>query len=413
MPRAAYFDCFSGASGDMIIGSLLDAGLDFDILKQGLAGLNFGGYQLTAEKVTRSSVTATKFNVTLVEEHEHDHPYEPEHNHVSSHHRGLTEILTIINSGRVSESIKAKSTQIFRKLGQVEAVIHGVPLEEVHFHELGAVDTIIDVVGTLLALETLKIERVYSSPLAVGSGTVKTDHGVLPVPAPATLQILADTGAPMADAPPSEKPPGELLTPTGAVLITSLVTGFRRPNLRVDRVGYGAGNKQFPTWPNVVRVWIGEEAQSPEGAQMVLLETNIDDMNPQIYGYLMERLLAAKAADVWFTPIQMKKNRPAIMLSVLGPAEVEDRLTEIIMRETSTLGVRSRQIARHTAHREMIEFTSSLGIAHAKVKRFGDFLSVSPEYEDCRRIALERNLPLQDVSRIIESEARRKLTTAP
>jgi len=413
MPRAAYFDCFSGASGDMIIGSLLDAGLDFDILKQGLAGLNFGGYQLTAEKVTRSSVTATKFNVTLVEEHEHDHPYEPEHNHVSSHHRGLTEILTIINSGRVSESIKAKSTQIFRKLGQVEAVIHGVPLEEVHFHELGAVDTIIDVVGTLLALETLKIERVYSSPLAVGSGTVKTDHGVLPVPAPATLQILADTGAPMADAPPSEKPPGELLTPTGAVLITSLATGFKRPNLRVDRVGYGAGNKQFPTWPNVVRVWIGEEAQSPEGAQMVLLETNIDDMNPQIYGYLMERLLAAKAADVWFTPIQMKKNRPAIMLSVLGPAEVEDRLTEIIMRETSTLGVRSRQIARHTAHREMIEFTSSLGIAHAKVKRFGDFLSVSPEYEDCRRIALERNLPLQDVSRIIESEARRKLTTAP
>ena len=213
----------------------------------------------------------------------------------------------------------------------------------------------------------------------------------------------------MIDAPPSDKPPGELLTPTGAVLITSLAAGFKRPNIKVDKVGYGAGNKQFPTWPNVVRIWIGEEAESAEGTEMVLLETNIDDMNPQIYGYLMEKLLAAKAADVWFTPIQMKKNRPAIMLSVLGPAENEAKLTEIIMRETSTLGVRARHIARHTAHREIIEFVSSLGMAHAKVKRFGDFLSVSPEYEDCRRIALERNLPLQEVSRIIESEARRYL----
>jgi hypothetical protein len=268
-------------------------------------------------------------------------------------------------------------------------------------------------VGTLLALETLKIEHVYSSPLAVGSGTVRTAHGFLPVPAPATLQIIADAGAPMADSPPSEKPPGELLTPTGAVLLCSLAAGFKRPNLRVDKVGYGAGNKQFPTWPNVVRVWLGEESRTAEGAEMVLLETNIDDMNPQIYGYLMERLLAAKAADVWFTPIQMKKNRPAIMLSVLGPAEIENELTEIVMRETSTLGVRARSVARHTAHREVIEFTSSLGVAHAKAKRFGDFLSVSPEYEDCRRIALERNLPLQDVSRIIEGEARRHLTTPP
>ena len=359
-----------------------------------------------------------------MDEEEHEHHHEPEHSHEHEHsheyghshepsspHRGLTEILNIINTGRISDNVKTKSSQIFRKLGEVEAGIHGVPLEEVHFHELGAVDTIIDIVGTLLALEALKIEKVYSSPLAVGSGTVKTAHGILPVPAPATLQILADAGVPIVDAPPSDKPPGELLTPTGAVLISSLAAGFKRPNLKVDKVGYGAGNKQFPTWPNVVRIWIGEEAESPQGTGMVLLETNIDDMNPQIYGYLMERLLAAKAADVWFTPIQMKKNRPAIMLSVLGSGEDEDKLTEIIMRETSTLGVRSRHIDRHTAKREMIEVASSLGIAHAKVKRFGDFLSVTPEYEDCRRIALERNLPLQDVSRIIESEARRKLTT--
>ncbi len=408
MARVAYFDCFSGASGDMIIGSLLDAGLDFETLKKGLSGLDFKGYRLTCEKVVRSSVTATKFNVVLDEEDEHGR-HEPGHTH-GELHRGLTEILSIINNGKISDSVKATSSRIFRKLGEVEAGIHDVPLEEVHFHELGAVDTIIDIVGTVLALEALKIDQVYSSPLAVGSGTVRTAHGILPVPAPATLQILADFGVAIADAPPSEKPPGELLTPTGAVLISSLAVGFKRPSLKVDKVGYGAGNKQFPTWPNVVRVWIGEEAQSPEASQMVLLETNIDDMSSQIYGYVMERLLAAGAADVWFTPIQMKKNRPAIMLSVLGPAQIEEKLTEIVMRETSTLGVRARPVARHTAQREVIEFNSSLGPAHAKVKRFGDLISVSPEYEDCRRIAVERNMPLQDVSRVIESEARRKLT---
>lgn len=401
MAKVAYFDCFSGASGDMIIGSLLDAGLDFEVLKKGLAGLDFHGYELTAEKVLRSSITATKFNVVLVEE-EHEPSHESLH-----HHRGLSEILNIINTGDIPDNVKLKSSEIFRKLGQVEAGIHGVPLEEVHFHELGAVDTIIDIVGTVFALETLKIERVYSSPLAVGSGTVKTAHGILPVPAPATLQILANAGAPIINAPPSENPPGELLTPTGAVLITYLASGFRQPKLKLEKVGYGAGNKQFSTWPNVVRIWIGEEDDAANDDGLVLLETNIDDMNPQIYGYLMEKLFAEKAADVWFTPIQMKKNRPAIMLSVLAPSTLEGKLSEIIMKETSTLGIRSRAVSRHMAQREIIEFDSSLGRAHAKIKRFGqDILAVSPEYDDCRRLALEHNLPLHEVSRIVEIEAR-------
>ena len=239
MAKVAYFDCFSGASGDMIIGSLLDAGLDFEVLKKGLAGLDFHGYELTAEKVLRSSITATKFNVVLVEE-EHEPSHESLH-----HHRGLSEILNIINTGNIPDNVKLKSSEIFRKLGQVEAGIHGVPLEEVHFHELGAVDTIIDIVGTVFALETLKIERVYSSPLAVGSGTVKTAHGILPVPAPATLQILANAGAPIINAPPSENPPGELLTPTGAVLITYLASGFRQTKLKFEKFWYGAGNKHF------------------------------------------------------------------------------------------------------------------------------------------------------------------------
>ena len=404
MAKIAYFDCFSGASGDMIIGSLLDAGLDLEILKKELAGLDFHGYRLTAEKVTRSSITATKFNVVLDEE-------EHEHHHESSHqHRGLTEILNIINNGKIPDSVKTKSSEIFRKLGTVEAGIHGVPLEEVHFHELGAVDTIVDIVGTVFALETLNIERIYSSPLAVGSGMVKTAHGVLPVPAPATLQILADAAAPVVNAPPSDNPPGELLTPTGAVLITFLAAGFKQPNLKVEKVGYGAGNKQFSTWPNVLRVWIGEENAGENDDGLVLLETNIDDMNPQIYGYLMEKLFAEKAADVWFTPIQMKKNRPAVMLSVLTPSSLETKLTEIIMKETSTLGIRSRPVSRHMAHREIIEFDTTLGRAKAKIKRFGDdIIAVSPEYDDCRRLALEHNVPLQEVSRIVEIEARRYL----
>ena len=402
MAKIAYFDCFSGASGDMIIGSLLDAGLDLDVLKKGLAGLDFHGYKLTAEKVIRSGITATKFDVVMDEE-EHEHHHETSHHQ----HRGLAEILNIINNGKIPDSVKTKSSEIFRKLGMVEAGIHGVPLEEVHFHELGAIDTIVDIVGTVLALETLKIEKVYSSPLAVGSGTVKTAHGVLPVPAPATLQILADAGVPIVNAPPSENPPGELLTPTGAVLITSLAKEYKQPNMKVEKTGYGAGNKQFPTWPNVVRVWLGEETAGVSDDGLVLLETNIDDMNPQIYGYLMEKLFNEKAADVWFTPIQMKKNRPAIMLSVLAPASLETKLTEIIMRETSTLGIRSRPVSRHMAQREIIEFDSSLGRAKAKIKRFGDdIVAVSPEYDDCRRLALEHNLPLHEVSRVVEIEAR-------
>jgi uncharacterized protein (TIGR00299 family) protein len=386
----------------MIIGSLLDAGLDLEIIKKGLAGLDFYGYKLTAEKVVRSGITATKFDVVMDEE-EHEHHHETSHHH----HHGLSEILNIINTGKISDSVKIKSSEIFRKLGTVEAGIHGVPLEEVHFHELGAVDTIVDIVGTVLALETLKIEKVYSSPLAVGSGTVKTAHGVLPVPAPATLQILAEAGVPIVNAPPSENPPGELLTPTGAVLITSFAKGYQQPNIKVERTGYGAGNKQFATWPNVVRVWIGEETTGVSDDGLVLLETNIDDMNPQIYGFLMEKLFAEKAADVWFTPIQMKKNRPAIMLSVLAPSALETKLIEIIMRETSTLGIRSRPVSRHMAQREIVEIDSSLGRAKAKIKRFGnDIVAVSSEYDDCRRLALEHNLPLHEVSRIVEIEAR-------
>ena len=395
MTKIAYFDCFSGCSGDMIIGSLLDAGLDLEVLKKGLAGLNVSGYQLTAEKVKRSSIVATKFTV-ITGKTEHQH-------------RSLSDILKIIDASRFSDNVKKKSSSIFQILGEVEAKIHGVGVEDIHFHELGAVDSIVDIIGTVFALEVLGVEHLYSSPLPIGSGNIAAAHGILPVPAPATLQLFAAAKIPLTPFPESDIPTGELVTPTGAVLLTSLA-GFIKPGMIIEKVGYGAGSKDFAGWPNILRVWIGEKNNRSNEDELLLLETNIDDMNPQIYGYLMERLFAEKAADVWFTPIQMKKNRPAVMLSVLAPSTLEAKLTEIIMRETSTLGIRSRRVSRHVAQREIVEFDSSLGHARVKIKRFEqDIVAISPEYDDCRRLALEHNLPFQEVSRIIENEARRYL----
>ncbi len=395
MTKIAYFDCFSGCSGDMILGALLDAGLKLEKLREGLAGLNISGYELAEEKVLRSSILATQFRVIM----------DPE---IEQHHRSLTEILEIINCSHLAGKVKDQSCSVFRRLGEVEAGIHKQRLDQVHFHELGAIDTIIDIIGTVFALDSMQITHVYASPLPAGGGAVNTSHGLLPVPAPSTLQILADARAPIVPFPGSTNP-GELVTPTGAVLLTSLAV-FKLPEMQISRVGYGTGSKNFQNWPNVLRLWLGEETQREENSELVLLETNIDDMSPQVYGYLMDRLLAAGAADVWFTPIQMKKNRPAVMLSVLGPAHLEIELTEIILRETTTLGVRARKVARHIAQREMIEFESSLGPARVKVKRWGrDFTDISPEYEDCRRISMKLGLPLREVSRTLEADARRYL----
>jgi len=398
MTKIAYFDCFSGCSGDMILGALLDAGLDLNELRNGLAGLKVGGYELTAEKVKRASITATRFNVVINDD-------------ANQEHRSLAHIINLIEESRLSDRVKTQSSRIFRRIGEVEASIHGIPLEEVHFHEIGGVDSIIDIVGTVFALEALQIEGCYASPLPAGSGSVATAHGRLPVPAPATLQLLAEAAAPLTSGPESSRPQGELVTPTGAALVTSLAT-FGQPQMNVTGIGYGAGSKDFEEWPNVVRIWLGEQSTADHGDELRLLETNIDDMNPQIYGYLMEQLFAEQAADVWFTPIQMKKNRPAVMLSVLAPAQAESKITEIIMRETTTLGIRVRPVSRHIAQREIIEIDSSLGHVRAKVKRYsGDILAVSPEYDDCCRIAIERNMPFPEVYRIIDREVRQHLFT--
>jgi len=394
MAKVAYFDCFSGCSGDMVLGALIDAGLPLKMLEKGLSSLAVQGYKLSAKKVRRSTITATKLTVIMNETE-------------AQPARSLEDILKLIRASKLPKKVKNTASAIFQCLGEAESRIHGVPLGKVHFHEIGAVDSIIDIVGVAFGLDALKIERFYSSPLTLGSGNISTAHGILPVPAPATLRLIAMANAPIADFP--KQPQGELVTPTGAAIVTTLAN-FGRPGMTIEKVGYGAGTRDFEAWPNVMRIWIGEEIEPAGSEALILLETNIDDMNPEIYGYLMEKLFAMQALDVWFTPIQMKKNRPAVMLSVLAPGHAEFDLTQTIMRETSTLGIRVSPVFRHIAEREIIEFDSTVGHTKAKVKRFmGDILSVHPEYEECRRIALERNIPLQEVYRIIETEARRYL----
>jgi uncharacterized protein (TIGR00299 family) protein len=395
MSKVAYFDCFSGCSGDMVLGALIDAGLSLGMLKKGLSSLAVQGYKLSAQKVKRSTIAATKFTVTV---------NEPE----AQPARSLEDILMLIKASKLPKKVKNTASAIFQCLGEAESRIHGVPLKKAGFHEIGAVDSIIDIVGVAFGLDALKIERFYSSPLPLGGGSVSTAHGILPVPAPATLRLVEMSNASIVDSP--KQPKGELVTPTGAAIVTTLAS-FGRPGMTIEKVGYGAGASDFEAWPNVMRIWIGEEIEPIGGEALILLETNIDDMSPEIYGYLMERLFAMQALDVWFTPIQMKKNRPAVMLSVLAPRHAESDLTQTIIQETSTLGIRVSPVFRHITEREIIEFDSTVGHTKAKVKRFmGNILSIHPEYEECRRIALERNIPLQEVYRIIETEARRYLT---
>ena len=393
-----YLDCPSGISGDMLLGALVDAGLSIDELRAELAKLPVEGYRLEAEKTQRAGLAATK--VTVVPE---------EASLAGTPHRRLSGILSIIEDSTLPPGDKERSAQVFCKLAQAEAKVHGIEPEAVEFHEVGAVDAIVDIVGAVVGLRLLGVEALYCSPLPAGSGWTNGEHGRLPVPAPATLALLSEAGAPMtASAGPDAAM--ELVTPTGAALVATLAA-FQRPAMTVRVVGYGAGSRELEDRPNVLRLWLGD-ALDERPATMLLIETNIDDMSPELIGYAQSRLFDAGAADVWLTPVQMKKNRPGVLLSVICSFEREDAMVEIILRETSTLGVRVRPVSRHEAEREELQFESSLGPAAVKVKRLpGQPPSVAPEYEVCARIARERGLPLQEVYRIVEREARERLDT--
>ena len=389
--KIGYLDCFSGVSGDMILGALLDCGLSLDLLTAELAKLPLTGYRIKAQPARRGIITGTQVTVTLEEN--------------APEQRNLKEILNLVERSTLSEKAKERSALIFERLAKAEAKVHRLPVDEVHFHEVGAIDAIVDVVGTAIGLELLGIEALFCSPLPSGSGTAETHQGIIPVPAPATLELVASSGAPIRPTPSPEL--GELVTPTGAAIVTTLAS-FDSPTFSLHRIGYGVGARDLATIPNVLPLWLGEMTE--EERQLMLFETNIDDMSPELYGYVLERLFERGAVDVWFTPIQMKKNRPAVMLSVLASAEVEGQIVETIMRETSTLGVRVQRMARHESAREIVQFDSSLGQVMVKVKLLhGVRIALSPEFEDCRRLAQKHGLPLQEVYRIITAEASAQL----
>jgi len=389
--KAAYFDCVAGASGDMILGAMLDAGLKLPELEAELAKIPLSGYCILAQPAQRGALRGTQVTVNI------EKP--------SNSHTGLRNILELLETSALSPKVKTQASAIFKRLADAEGRVHGIRPEEVHFHEIGAVDSIVDVVGSVIGLELLGIEALYSSPLPSGAGRVSTEHGVLPVPAPATLELLAMAHAPIHV---GHQVQAELVTPTGAAIITTLAS-FECPCLTLERIGCGVGARELAELPNVLRLWIGH-LEEPSGGAMLLLECNIDDMNPHLYGHVLERLLAEGARDVWFTPIQMKKNRPAVMLSVLVPAALHHRAVDLILRETSTLGLRVQQVERRKAEREVFEVATSLGRVSVKVKRWeGVAISLAPEYEECRKLALKHNLPLQEVYRIITAEASAQL----
>jgi uncharacterized protein (TIGR00299 family) protein len=394
--RIAYLDCFSGVSGDMLLGALLDAGLQREALEGELARLKLPGYRLDVSRAERAGLVATRVEVVLAGE--------------PSPHRRLPDVLSVIEGSDLPATDRERGSLVFRRLAEAEGRVHGLHPEEVEFHEVGAVDTLVDVMGAVAGLRLLDIGELYCSPLPAGGGEAGGSHGVLPVPAPATLELLARARAPLAS--PVGEPPFELVTPTGAAIVTTLAR-FERPAMRVTGVGYGAGARDLPGRPNVLRLWLGE-AIAEQRRSMLLIETNIDDMSPELFGYVQERLFEAGAADVWFVPIQMKKNRPATLLSVICPHDREEAVVGLLLRETSTLGVRISEVGRREANRENLEFESSLGPAAVKVKRLeGEEPQVAPEYEACRRLALQHDLPLAEVYRIVAEEARALLEKPP
>ncbi len=377
----AYFDCFSGISGDMTLGALIDAGCDVSHLRKELRSLQVSGWELTAERVWKNGMAATYAKVKT-EDHEK--------------HRSLSEILEILNKSQLAPQVRDRAGAIFEKLGEAEARVHDVPLEKIHFHEVGAVDAIVDIVGACIAFNALGVDKFACSPLNVGGGTARMAHGVLPVPAPATANLLQ--GKPTY----SNGVQRELVTPTGAAMVATLCDSFGpQPSMTVSAIGYGAGTADLEGQPNVLRVMIGESAVKVVPGyheEISVIEANLDDMNPQIYGYFLEKALAAGALDVYTTPVQMKKNRPGTLLTVLCKPSDTDALTSMIFAETTTFGVRTTRAQRHILPREHVSVSTTFGEVRIKLSRVnGRILQVSPEFDDCRKLAVEKNVPLQQV----------------
>lgn len=383
--KTLYFDCFAGASGDMILGALVGVGVDSRQLVEQLALLKVSGYEVNFETVDRSGISATRALVRTVDEHAHRH---------------LGDILKIIYESGLSDGVKERAALIFSRLAESEASVHNLPVERIHFHEVGALDAIIDVVGACIGFELLGVERFVSSPLHVGSGTVEMAHGRFPVPPPAVAELLK--GAPVY----ATDIRGELLTPTGAAIISTVVAGEYGPLplMRIEGAGYGAGTRQYENFPNVLRLVFGEDGagDSVTDERLLMIETNIDDMSPQLFGYVMERALASGALDCYFTSVQMKKNRPGVLIQILCRPESRDAMYELLFAETTTLGVRSYEVERRAMKRETLRVETRYGPIDVKVASLGGrVFKEMPEYEQCRAAAERAGVPL----RIVEAAA--------
>lgn len=370
-----YLDLPSGISGDMLLSCLVDAGWSIDDLRAVIAKLGLTEKcPVEAKPVKKGPLAATQVNVHAAHEH---------------HHRHLGDVRKIIESADLPAPVKERAIAVFARLAAAEAKVHGTSVDHVHFHEVGAVDAIVDIVGNVAGLNALGIDKLYAGPLPLGAGWAKTDHGMIPLPAPATLELLAAAGAPTRPAPG----PGELVTPTGAAIVAELAT-FAQPPMKLSRIATGAGQKDF-AWPNVARLWLGEPGET---GPIVQIETNIDDMNPQLYAPVTESLFAAGALDVWLTPVQMKKGRPGVVLSALAPAAREAAISDALLRQTTTLGTRSFSVRREEAGREWRTVHTDYGDVRIKLKRVGEEVcGAMPEYEDCAKLAAAANVPVRVV----------------
>jgi uncharacterized protein (TIGR00299 family) protein len=385
--KIAYFDAFSGISGDMTIAGFLNAGLDENEFLTELSKLKLSGFEIEIKKVIRSGITATKFDVIVKEK--------------QKEHRHLSDIFEIIDASDLSEFVKQTSKKIFTNIAQAEAKIHNTTVEEVHFHEVGAIDSIIDIVGTTICIEKFKIEKIFASKIPLGSGSfTQTQHGKMPIPSPATLELLKNFPVTLTDI------PFELTTPTGASIIATLAEyGLEKETIKINSVGYGAGNFDIPNQPDLLRIIIGEIPQKFNEEKLLLVETNIDDMNPEIYPYVIEKLLHSGANDAYLVPVIMKKGRPGVLLSTLVNETKLDDILKVIFTQTTTLGVRILEIRRKKLKREQKEIDTPFGKVKFKIAIIENSERLVPEFEECKRIAEEKNIPLIQVYKILEAIA--------
>lgn len=376
MDKVAYLDCFAGVSGDMLLGAIVDTGIPLVKIEQALKALHLKGYRLAEERVKRSFLKATKVTVRVTEK---------------KRVRRWNDIKQIINESELPDHIKERGLRVFKSLFEAEGKIHGEPYDEVHLHELGAIDCLIDVFGTLIGFDLLGVEKVFSSPVNLGSGLVKGEHGLIPAPSPAVLELLKDRPV------YSSGPSFEFTTPTGAAIIKEVVDEFRAiPSMNIIGSGYGAGTMDFEDFPNTLRIITGEVKKDGE-SEVIIIETNIDDMNPQVYEYLIERLLEAGAIDAFLTQVVMKKGRPGVLLTVLCEEMNKNEIARIIFRETTTLGLRFYRTNRLTLEREIRTGRHGEDKVRVKVARYEGKERANPEYEDCKKIAREKGIPLIDV----------------